>query len=117
MRVTRTERRPAPAGLLRPKPEREPLRRNLRAAGTALAAEFLRYRTLFDVAAQEYSEAMGTQVVNEHRRCPMCGSETWILLDGRSVLQALEGGLEALAYSCRQCGFIRWHRSDKAEQS
>ena len=47
----------------------------------------------------------------------MCGSETWILLDGRSLLQALEGGLEALAYSCKQCGFIRWHRADKAEQS
>ena len=38
----------------------------------------------------------------------MCGSETWILLDGRSLLQALEGGLEALAYSCTQCGFIRY---------
>ena len=70
-----------------------------------------------NLVAQEYSEAMGTQVVNEQRRCPMCGSESWILLDGRSVLQALEGGLEALAYSCKECGFIRWHRSDKAEQS
>jgi hypothetical protein len=49
------------------------------------------------------------------RKCPMCGSTTWVLLDGHSTLQALEGGLEALAYSCEECGFIRWHRMDKAE--
>jgi ribosomal protein S27AE len=60
---------------------------------------------------------VGTQVVNEHRKCPMCGSEKWTLLEGRSLLQALEGGLEALAYSCERCGFIRWHRADKAEHS
>jgi predicted RNA-binding Zn-ribbon protein involved in translation (DUF1610 family) len=60
---------------------------------------------------------VGTQVVNEHRKCPMCGSQEWTLLEGRSFLQALEGGLEALAYSCEQCGFIRWHRADKAEHS
>jgi hypothetical protein len=46
----------------------------------------------------------------------MCGNTTWILLDGVSVLQALEGGLEALAFSCVECGFIRWHRRDKAER-
>ena len=45
----------------------------------------------------------------------MCGGTTWMLLDGHSTLQALEGGLEALAYSCDECGFIRWHRMDKAE--
>ncbi len=46
----------------------------------------------------------------------MCGNTTWILLDGYSTLQALEGGLEALAYSCDECGFIRWHRMDKTER-
>jgi len=46
----------------------------------------------------------------------MCGHTTWVLLDGHSLLQALEGGLEALAYSCDACGFIRWHRLDKAIQ-
>jgi hypothetical protein len=30
-----------------------------------------------------------------------------------STLQALEGGLQAVAYSCDDCGFIRWHRADK----
>jgi hypothetical protein len=45
----------------------------------------------------------------------MCGSTTWILLDGVSVLQALEGGLQALAFSCDVCGFIRCHRRDIAE--
>ena len=44
----------------------------------------------------------------------MCGHTTWVLLDGYSTLQALEGGLEALAYSCDKCGFIRWHRMDKS---
>ena len=58
---------------------------------------------------------MGKQVVDESRKCPMCGSTTWVLLDGHSTLQALEGGLEALAYSCDECGFIRWHRMDKSE--
>jgi hypothetical protein len=47
----------------------------------------------------------------------MCGHSTWILLDGHSKLQALEGGLEALAYSCDECGFIRWHRMDKEHAS
>jgi hypothetical protein len=28
---------------------------------------------------------------------------------------ALEGGLEAIAYSCDECGFIRWHRRDMVE--
>ena len=56
-------------------------------------------------------------MVNEERKCPMCGSAKWTLLEGRSLLQALEGGLEALAYSCERCGFIRWHRADKAEHS
>jgi hypothetical protein len=45
----------------------------------------------------------------------MCGHTTWILLDGHSMLQALEGGLAALAWSCDECGFIRWHRMDKTE--
>ena len=58
---------------------------------------------------------MGKQIVDESRKCPMCGNTTWVLLDGHSTLQALEGGLEALAYSCDECGFIRWHRMDKAE--
>jgi hypothetical protein len=43
----------------------------------------------------------------------MCGSTNWILLDGVSTLQALEGGLQAIAYSCDACGFMRWHRRDK----
>jgi hypothetical protein len=60
--------------------------------------------------------AVGKVVVDPQRRCPMCGHTTWVLLDGHSLLQALEGGLEALAYSCDACGFIRWHRMDKAEQ-
>jgi hypothetical protein len=47
----------------------------------------------------------------------MCGHTTWILLDGISTLQALEGGLRAVAYSCNACGFIRWHREDKVERS
>ena len=45
----------------------------------------------------------------------MCGATTWILLDGMSTLQALEGGLQALAFSCDRCGFIRWHRKDKVD--
>ena len=45
----------------------------------------------------------------------MCGGTTWILLDGVSTLMALEGGLEAIAFSCDNCGFMRWHRHDKVE--
>ena len=60
---------------------------------------------------------MGETVTNEERKCPMCGHDTWILLEGTSVLQALEGGLHAIAYSCDECGFMRWHRADKAERS
>jgi predicted RNA-binding Zn-ribbon protein involved in translation (DUF1610 family) len=60
-----------------------------------------------------YSSSVGKIVVDESRKCPMCGHTTWVLLDGYSTLQALEGGLEALAYSCENCGFIRWHRADK----
>ena len=63
-----------------------------------------------------YSSHVGKEVVDESRKCPMCGSTTWVLLDGHSTLQALEGGLAALAYSCDTCGFIRWHRMDKAER-
>ena len=59
----------------------------------------------------------GQEIVNEERECPMCGGTKWLLLDGHSTLQALEGGLEALAFSCDECGFIRWHRMDKAEQA
>jgi predicted RNA-binding Zn-ribbon protein involved in translation (DUF1610 family) len=59
---------------------------------------------------------MGREVIDESRTCPMCGHTTWILLDGYSTLQALEGGLKALAYSCDECGFIRWHRMDKTER-
>ena len=58
---------------------------------------------------------MGRKVMDETRKCPMCGSGSWILLDGHSVLQALESGLEAIAYSCDECGFIRWHRMDKVD--
>jgi hypothetical protein len=47
----------------------------------------------------------------------MCSHHTWTLLDGFSLLQALEGGLRALAYSCDECGFIRWHRMDADEGS
>ena len=61
-----------------------------------------------------YSSSVGKEVVDESRKCPMCGHATWVLLDGFSTLQALEGGLEAVAYSCDECGFIRWHRMDKA---
>jgi hypothetical protein len=58
---------------------------------------------------------MGRELTDEDRRCPMCGGSKWILLDGVSMLQALEGGLEAVAYSCDQCGFMRWHRRDKVQ--
>lgn len=47
----------------------------------------------------------------------MCGSTTWLLLDGTSRLEALENGIEAIAYACEDCGFMRWHRADKAEHS
>jgi predicted RNA-binding Zn-ribbon protein involved in translation (DUF1610 family) len=60
---------------------------------------------------------VGREVVDEQRKCPMCGNTAWILLDGVSVLQALEGGLKARAYSCDACGFIRWHRMDTDEGS
>lgn len=59
---------------------------------------------------------MGEEVKDEARPCPMCGHTTWILLDGVSVLQALEGGLRARAFSCTECGFMRWHRVDKLER-
>ena len=58
---------------------------------------------------------MGQELTDETRKNPMCGHTTWVLLDGHSTLQALEGRLEALAYSCDRFGFIRWHRMDKAE--
>jgi len=60
---------------------------------------------------------MGREVKDETRPCPMCGQTAWILLDGISTLQALEGGLQAFAYSCEGCGFLRWHRADKVEAS
>lgn len=60
---------------------------------------------------------MGRQIVDEKRKCPMCGGSEWILLDGISTLQALEGGVHAIAYSCETCGFMRWHRLDKAEHT
>jgi ribosomal protein S27AE len=59
---------------------------------------------------------LGEQITDEARKCPMCGHTTWILLDGLSTLQALEGGLQARAYSCDRCGFMRWHRLDKDER-
>jgi len=62
-----------------------------------------------------YISSVGKVVVDKERKCPMCGHTTWVLLEGHSLLQALEGGLEALAYSCDSCGFIRWHRLDKTE--
>lgn len=55
---------------------------------------------------------VGREVTDETRKCPMCGGTKWILLDGVSTLTALEGGLEAIAYSCDKCGFMRWHRRD-----
>ena len=58
---------------------------------------------------------VGREVEDATRPCPMCGATTWILLDGMSTLQALEGGLQALAFSCDRCGFIRWHRKDKVD--
>jgi predicted RNA-binding Zn-ribbon protein involved in translation (DUF1610 family) len=58
---------------------------------------------------------VGQKISDEGRKCPMCGSTDWILLDGISTLQALEGGLQAIAYSCDECGFMRWHRLDKIE--
>ena len=58
---------------------------------------------------------MGREITDEERKCPMCDGSKWILLDGVSTLQALEGGLQAIAYSCDECGFMRWHRSDKVE--
>ena len=67
-------------------------------------------------AGTSYTDRMGKEIVDATRPCPMCGSTTWTLLEGRSVLMALEGGLEALAYSCNECGFIRWHRTDIAER-
>jgi len=62
-----------------------------------------------------YISSVGREVIDESRKCPMCGHTTWILLDGYSTLQALEGGLKARAYSCDRCGFIRWQRMDKTE--
>ena len=58
---------------------------------------------------------VGRELEDTARPCPMCGATTWILLDGMSTLQALEGGLQALAFSCDRCGFIRWHRKDKVD--
>jgi ribosomal protein S27AE len=58
---------------------------------------------------------VGREIIDENRKCPMCGGSTWILLDGVSTLQALEGGLQAIAYSCDKCGFMRWHRRDKVD--
>ena len=56
---------------------------------------------------------MGRAVVDERRPCPICGSARWTLLDGESVLMALEGGLDAIAYAY-ECGFMRWHRTGNA---
>jgi hypothetical protein len=47
---------------------------------------------------------VGKPVTDASRPCPLRGITTWILLDGRSLLQALEGELEALAYSCDEWG-------------
>jgi predicted RNA-binding Zn-ribbon protein involved in translation (DUF1610 family) len=58
---------------------------------------------------------VGREITDDERKCPMCGGSKWILLDGVSTLQALEGGLQALAYSCDECGFMRWHRRDKVQ--
>jgi hypothetical protein len=46
-----------------------------------------------DPSNREKERVLGKVVTNEERKCPMCGSTTWILLDGISTLQALEGGL------------------------
>ena len=84
--------------------------RRLRADESELASHL---RIADHVPEAIYSSGVGKIVVDESRRCPMCGHATWVLLDGHSTLQALEGGLEAFAYSCENCGFIRWHRVDK----
>lgn len=60
---------------------------------------------------------MGRDIVDGQRTCPMCGGSAWTLLDGVSTLQAVEGGVQAIAYSCDACGFMRWHRLDKAEHA
>ena len=57
---------------------------------------------------------MGEPVDDPERPCPMCGNTRWTLLDGTSELKALEGGLLAIALSCDECGFLRWHRADIA---
>ena len=59
--------------------------------------------------------SVGRESDRRTRKCPMCGGTKWILLDGVSTLQALEGGLQAIAYSCDECGFMRWHRLDKVD--
>jgi len=56
---------------------------------------------------------VGREITDESRECAVRGGTQWILLDGVSTLMALEGGLEAIAYSCDECGFMRWHRLDK----
>jgi predicted RNA-binding Zn-ribbon protein involved in translation (DUF1610 family) len=71
--------------------------------------------TLRDLSTSASLTGVGREVIDEARKCPMCGGTKWILLDGVSTLMALEGGLEAIAYSCHDCGFIRWHRRDKVE--
>jgi ribosomal protein S27AE len=60
---------------------------------------------------------MGEQVTDETRICPMCGSTAWVLLDGVSILQALEDGIRAIVFSCDECGFMRWHREDKTDRA
>jgi predicted RNA-binding Zn-ribbon protein involved in translation (DUF1610 family) len=71
--------------------------------------------TLRGLSAGARLTDVGREVTDEARMCPMCGGTKWILLDGVSTLMALEGGLEAIAYSCDDCGFMRWHRRDKVE--
>ena len=80
-------------------------------------ADYLRIDERAFESVYSSSVAARKKVVDESRKCPMCGHTTWVLLDGHSTLQALEGGLEALAYSCENCGFIRWHRMDKTART
>ena len=62
-----------------------------------------------------YISSVGREVIDESRKCPMCGHTTWIPPRRCRSLSVLEGGLKARAYSCDRCGFIRWQRMDKTE--
>ena len=65
-----------------------------------------------------YSSSVGKKVVEANRETARCVvTRPGYSSTGHSTLQALEGGLEALAYSCENCDFIRWHRMDKTART